>query len=196
MDNNKCTRCGWCEAVCPYDAAKVTKPFEGEIELIPAKLKGCDPIGCHGCFNVCPSKAWIIPEDKKIDVVRDFCTYCGACEKACHVKAIGVKRTASKHTDIADTPWAEDWKKAIICLTTSERGRTDVSRTLQVEKAERKSEPLHIKPQVDQELRASVDERINKLSSIMGNKQVRRSWEKKDAAIAAQEIKKRLNKLK
>ena len=196
VDNNKCTRCGWCEAVCPYDAAKVTKPFEGEIELIQAKLKGCDPVGCHGCFNVCPSKAWIIPEDKKIDVVRDFCTYCGACEKACHVKAIGVKRTASKHTDIADTPWAEDWKKAIICLTTSERGRTDVSRTLQVEKAERKSEPLHIKPQVDQELRASVDERINKLSSIMGNKQVRRSWEKKDAATAAQEIKKRLNKQK
>ena len=196
VDNNKCTRCGWCEAVCPYDAAKVTKPFEGEIELIPAKLKGCDPVGCHGCFNVCPSKAWIIPEDKKIDVVRDFCSFCGACEKACHVKAIGVKRTASKHTDIADTPWAEDWKKAIICLTTSERGRTDVSRTLQVEKAERKSEPLHIKPQVDQELRVSVDERINRLSSIMGNKQVRRSWEKKDAATAAQEIKKRLNKLK
>ena len=81
VDYNKCTRCGWCEAVCPYDAAKVTKPFDGDIELITAKLKGCDPVGCHGCFNVCPSKAWIIPRDKKIDVVRDFCTYCGHVRK-------------------------------------------------------------------------------------------------------------------
>ncbi len=192
VDDNKCTRCGWCEAVCPYDAAKVIKPFEGEIELIDAKLKGCDPVGCHGCFNVCPSRAWVIPLDKKIDVMRDFCTYCGACEKACHVKAIGVKRTAAKHTEIADTPWAEDWKKAIICLTASERNRPDISRTLSVEKAERKSEPAHIKPEVNPQLRASVDERIKKLFSVLGNKQARRAWEKKDARIAAQEIRKRI----
>jgi len=192
VDDNKCTRCGWCEAVCPYDAAEVTKPFEGEISLIDAKLKGCDPVGCHGCFNVCPSKAWIIPADKKIDVVRDFCTYCGACEKACHVKAIGVKRTAAKHTEIMDTPWAEDWKKAIICLTTKERKRPDVSRTLHVEKAEKKIEPELIRPDVNPDFRKLVDERIKKLSSLLDNKKVRRTWEKKEPADALAEIKKKI----
>ncbi|MCZ7395869.1 MAG: 4Fe-4S binding protein [Candidatus Methanoperedens sp.] len=196
VDDSKCTRCGWCEAVCPYDAAEVTKPFEGEIELVPAKLAGCDPVGCHGCFNVCPSKAWIIPKDKKIDVVRDFCTYCGACEKACHVKAIGVKRMKTRHTAVEDTPWAQDWKKAILCLTTQDRCRPDVSHTLSVEKAQRKLEPAFVRPDVNHEFRKLVDERIAKISSLMGNKQVRRLWEKKEPEIAAQEIKKRLVKQK
>ncbi len=193
VDNDKCTRCGWCEAVCPYDAAKVTKPFEGEIELIDAKLKGCDPVGCHGCFNVCPSKAWIIPKDKKIDVVRDFCTYCGACERACHVLAIGVKRKAVKHTSVADTPWAQDWRKAIASLTTDDRDRPDISRTLHAEKAERKPEPPIIRPDINHKLKL-VDEQLKKLSSLLGNKQIRHTWEKKDAAVAAAEIKKRLLK--
>jgi 4Fe-4S ferredoxin len=194
VDDGKCTRCGWCEAVCPYEAAEVTKPFEGEIKLIPAKLTGCDPVGCHGCFNVCPSKAWIIPADKKIDVVRDFCTFCGACEKACHVKAIGVKRTKAKHTEIADTPWAEDWKKAIICLTTKERKRPDISRTMHVEKAEKKIEPELIKPHVNHDFRKMVDKRIGKLSSLLDNKKVRLTWEKKETASAAAEIKKKLKR--
>lgn len=194
VDDGKCTRCGWCEAVCPYDAAEVTKPFEGEIELIPAKLKGCDPVGCHGCFNVCPSKAWIIPADKKIDVVRDFCTYCGACEKACHVKAIGVKRTNTRYTPVLDAPWAQDWKKAIICLTTQDRSRPDVSRALRAEKAERKVEQAIVRPDVNHEFRKLVEERIAKISSLMGNKLVRRTWEKKEPTVAVKEIKKRLNK--
>ena len=192
VDDDKCTKCGWCEAVCPYDAASVTKPFEGEITLMDMKLKGCDPVGCHGCFNVCPSRAWIIPGDQKIDVVRDFCTYCGACEKACHVKAIAVKRTGTRHTPVEDTPWAVDWEKAISCLTTMERERPEVSRTLNMDRAEKKSEPLHIKPVIDPELRASVEERIKKISSVLGSKQVRRAWEKKDGATALREIKKRM----
>jgi 4Fe-4S ferredoxin len=194
VDNDKCTHCGWCEAVCPYDAAVVTKPFEGNIELIDAKLKGCDPVGCHGCFNVCPSKAWIIPSDKKIDVVKDFCTYCGACEKACHVKAIGVKRKETKHTPVADVPWAQDWKKAIASLTTDDRKRPDISRTLQVDKAERKIELPLVRPDVNHKLKL-VDERISQVSSLLSDKLVRRAWEKKDSTVAMQEIKKRLLKL-
>lgn len=193
VDNDKCTRCGWCEAVCPYDAAIVTKPFEGDIELIDAKLKGCDPVGCHGCFNVCPSKAWIIPSDKKIDVVKDFCTYCGACERACHVKAIGVKRKETKHTPVADAPWAQDWKKAIASLTTDDRKRPDISRTLQADKAEKKIEPPLIRPDINHKLKL-VDERISQVSSLLSDKLVRRAWEKKEPAVAMQEIKKRLLK--
>ncbi len=192
VDEAKCTKCGWCEAVCPYDAVQVTKPFEGEIELIDSKLKGCDPVGCHGCFNVCPSKAWIIPPDKKIDVVRDFCTYCGACEKACHVRAIGVKRTAAKHTEIIDTPWANDWKRAILCLTSQERALPDISRTLYVEKAEKKNGPPSIRPDVNHEFISSVEERINRISSLLDNKHVRRTWEKKESTAAVHEIKKYL----
>lgn len=192
VDNDKCTRCGWCGVVCPYDAAEVTKPFDGDIELIDAKLMGCDPVGCHGCFNVCPSKAWIIPKDKKIDVVKDFCTYCGACEKACHVKAIGVKRKFTKHTIVADTAWAHDWKKAIASLTTEDRGRPDVSRSLHVEKSEKKVEPAIIRPVINPEFRRLADERIEKMSSILGNKHVRFVWERKDHETAFQEIRKRM----
>ncbi|MCE8423272.1 MAG: 4Fe-4S binding protein [Candidatus Methanoperedens sp.] len=192
VDDNKCTRCGFCEKVCPYDAAEVTKPFEGNIELIDEKLKGCDPVGCHGCFNVCPSKAWIIPEGKKIDVAKDFCTFCGACEKACHVNAIGVKRRSVKHTNIADMPWANDWKTAIGCLITKERKRPDISRTLHVEKAQKKIEPPNVIPLVNTRLRSSVDERMKELSNLLRNKSIRRAWEKKAPDIAVDEIKKKL----
>ncbi len=193
VDNDKCTRCGWCEAVCPYDAAEVVKPFEGEISLIDAKLKGCDPVGCHGCFNVCPSKAWIIPKDRKIDVVKDFCTFCGACEKACHVKAIGVMRTSTRHTPVADAAWAQDWKKAISSLITKERNRPDISRALIVEKEEKRVEPTISKLAVNTDLRKRVNEQIEKISSLLGNKQVRSIWERKDTETALKEIKKKIN---
>jgi 4Fe-4S ferredoxin len=194
VDDDKCTRCGWCEAVCPYEAAEVTKPFEGEIELIAEKLKGCDPVGCHGCFNVCPSKAWIIPKEKKIDVVQDFCTYCGACEKACHVRAIGVKRKSAKYTPVADTAWAYDWKKAINSLTMEGRDRPDVSRALHVEKEEKKVEQAISKPVINADFRKLVNDRIEKMSSILGNKQVRHVWERKDTETALQEIRKKMKK--
>jgi len=124
-------------------------------------------------------------------VVRDFCTYCGACEKACHVKAIGVKRTAVKHTEIKDTPWAKEWKDAIVCLTTDQRGRPDVSRTLSAEKAERKGETPDSIPEVNGNLNL-VNVRISGLLPLLSSKQVRRAWEKKDAKAAAQEIRKRM----
>jgi 4Fe-4S ferredoxin len=129
-------------------------------------------------------------------VVRDFCTYCGACEKACHVKAIGVKRTNTRYTPVLDTPWAQDWKKAIICLTAQDRNRPDVSRALRAEKAERKVEQAIVRPDVNHEFRKLVEERIAKISSLMGNKLVRRAWEKKEPTVAVKEIKKRLNKRK
>ena len=194
VDDDKCTRCGWCVAVCPYDAAEITKPFEGEIELIDAKLKGCDPVGCHGCFNVCPSKAWVIPKDKKIDVVQEFCTFCGACEKACHVEAIGVKRTSARHTPVAEKSWSHEWKEGIRSLTANERKRPDTSHTVSVEKPEKKSEPPVVKPEVNREYRKAVEERISKISGLLDNKQVRNSWEKKDVETATKAIRKKMKK--
>ncbi len=40
------------------------------------------------------------------------------------------------------------------------------------------------------------EERIAKISSLLGNKQVRRTWERKDVGVAAREIKRQLNKRK
>lgn len=194
VNDDRCTRCGWCVAVCPYDAAEITKPFEGEIELIEAKLKGCDPVGCHGCFNVCPSKAWIIPADKKIDVVREFCTYCGACEKACHVEAIGVKRSSARHTPVAEKSWSHEWEEAIRSLTAGERKRPDISHTVSVEKPQKKWIEPFVKPEINPGYRKAVDERISRISVLLGDKQVRRTWEKKDTKTAAKAIKKKIEK--
>ncbi len=36
------------------------------------------------------------------------------------------------------------------------------------------------------------EEMIAKISSLLGNKQVRRTWERKDVGVAAREIKKRM----
>lgn len=189
--NDKCTYCGWCKEVCPYDAVEVIKPFEGEIALIDTRLKNCDPVGCHACFNVCPSKAWVVPPAKKIDVIKEFCIYCGACEIACHVRAIEVKRNKTKHTPVADAPWKQQWKNAILSLTTEKRKLPDISRTLHVEKVEKKNN-MNTKHIIN-EYQEYVEERISRLFSLLDDKTVRRIWEKKDVTTAVKEIMKRLN---
>jgi hypothetical protein len=62
-----------------------------------------------------------------------------------------------------------------------------------VEKAEKKIEPPLVRPDVNHKLKL-VDERISQVSSILGDKLVRRAWEKKEPAAAIQELKKRLLK--
>ena len=104
-------------------------PWKGELSLIEVNLKECDPQGCRGCFNVCPSELWYVPTDpedpRKIAFAEDFCTYCGACVKACHLDAIKVERTDVHHTEIPETPWAAQWKDAIESLKTGVRKGVD-----------------------------------------------------------------------
>ena len=57
---------------------------------------------------------------------------------------------------------------------------------------QKKIEQAIVKPVIDPDFRKLVGERIEKLSSVLGNKQVRHVWERKDTQTAVQEIKKRM----
>lgn len=179
IDDEKCTRCSWCKAVCPYDAVDIVKPFEGEIELIGNRLVDCDPVGCHGCFNVCPVHAWYVPHDKKIDVNKDYCIYCGACEKACHVYAIDVERSGVQHTKIRDLPWSSQWKDAINAIKTGDRSRPDTNRRVDMGL----EGPIH--PEVHEidlrEKHVHLDEirsRLDNLMPMLCDVKTRYEWER------------------
>jgi 4Fe-4S ferredoxin len=72
--------------ICPRDAAKVEKVFEGELTLDTGKC----PSGCSTCVDVCPCNALYLPlveeaghKPGKLAYNKDFCMYCGACVNAC-----------------------------------------------------------------------------------------------------------------
>ncbi len=196
VDELKCTQCARCEAVCPYEAVELQKPMEGKLSLIDVNLKECDPQGCRGCFNVCPSKLWYVPTDpedpRKIAFAEDFCTYCGACVKACHLAAIKVDRTDVHHTDIPDTPWAAQWRDAIESLKTGVRKGVDraVFRETETFKGQKFMgiEP----PGVNEEMLAAVQAKINALMPALKSAKVRKLWETDSPENAAAAVKKKM----
>ena len=194
VDDEKCTRCTWCQVLCPYDAVDIKKQFEGELNLIDVNVDKCDPQGCHGCFNVCPSHLWYVPEaGAKIAAKSDYCTYCGACVNACPKDVMTVSRTKVNHTSVPDSPWAEQWKDAIDSMLTGKRKHPDVSRTLEVE-PEAHKEHIEIElPQVDGSLLKLAKERIEKAKPLLDNVKLRMMIEKDDPEKLSDEIKKRLN---
>jgi 4Fe-4S ferredoxin len=196
VDELKCTQCARCEAVCPYDAVELQKPMEGELSLIDANLKECDPQGCRGCFNVCPSKLWYVPTDpddhRKIAFAEDFCTYCGACVKACHLAAIKVDRTNVHHTDIPDTPWAAQWRDAIESLKTGVRKGVDRAVFRETEKFKGQKFMGIEPPSVNEEMRAAVQAKINALMPALKSAKVRKLWETDSPENAAAAVKKKM----
>jgi 4Fe-4S ferredoxin len=89
------------------DAAKVTKPFEGTIDIDEETCQGCET-----CVMACPCNALSFPEsaesgdvEEMLHVDEKYCIYCGACEKACPVNAIDVKRTNIHSTPIKSKSW-------------------------------------------------------------------------------------------
>jgi 4Fe-4S ferredoxin len=178
VDEEKCTRCTWCQAVCPYDAVDIKKQFEGELVLVEANVDKCDPQGCHGCFNVCPSHLWYVPEKgAKIAIKEDYCTYCGACVNACPKDVMKVLRTKVHHTDIPDSPWAGQWKDAVDSMITGTRHFPDTSRTLEVAKEEQR-ETMEVElPQIDGKLLKLARERIEKAKPLLSNVKKRKSLE-------------------
>ncbi|MDK2825316.1 MAG: 4Fe-4S ferredoxin [Methanolobus sp.] len=194
VDDKKCTRCTWCQVVCPYDAVDIKKQFEGELNLIDVNVDKCDPQGCHGCFNVCPSHLWYVPEEgAKIAAKSDYCTYCGACVNACPKDVMTVSRTKVNHTPVPDSPWAEQWKDAIDSMITGKRKHPDVSRTLEVEPEAHKEHVELELPQVDGSLLKLAKERIEKAKPLLDNVKIRMMIEKEDSEKLSDEIKKRLN---
>ena len=116
IDEDACVNCGWCEEICPVDAAKVKKAFEGELDI---DLEKCE--ACGACVDICPCNVLSFPEStkpgeivEKLKKDETFCIYCGACENVCPVEAIGVKRT-----DVDFTPTkSKSWKKQLESLKT------------------------------------------------------------------------------
>jgi 4Fe-4S ferredoxin len=189
-----CIGCGKCAQVCPYEAMDIKKPFEGEIKLVEKNLVRCDPLGCQACFNVCPAKCWYVDERGKAAPVKDQCIFCGACEKACPVSAIAVERSDVRHTEIKETPWAEEWKQAISAIKTGERLRPDVSGAVSPPEIERQPVPAPEKPKIDAELLRLVDEALSPLEALLKKPKVRQILEKDPAKEASRKIVERLQK--
>jgi len=123
IDDDLCNRCGWCVFRCPYDAIEIEKPFDGDIGIVDRKLPDCDPVGCHACINICPSRAWYIPNDEKIAVEESLCTYCGACVNSCRFDVIDLLRTDVRHTPVTETPWKNQWLDTIAIIEGEKKGR-------------------------------------------------------------------------
>lgn len=175
--NDNCVACGWCKSVCPYEAIDIFKPFEGEIRLIENHLTRCDPIGCHACFNVCPSNAWHIPPDKKIDISSDRCIFCGACKHACWLDAVAVDRTGVTHTHGCAVAWAGEWERGIESIVSGERMRPDRSHVVIVPVPEREPVELPEMPVIDPDLLKKVRERIDQIMPMLHEVKTRKVWE-------------------
>jgi 4Fe-4S ferredoxin len=196
VDPHLCIGCGRCALVCPYQAMDIKKPFQGEIRMVEKNLERCDPQGCQACFNVCPAKCWYVDERGKAAPVKDQCIFCGACQKACPVSAIEVERSDVSHTEIKETPWAEEWKQAISAIKTGSRERPDVSSALSPPDIERQPMPAPEKPEVDPELLKLVDEAVGPLAELLKKPKVRQILEKEPADAASRKIIERLEKSK
>jgi 4Fe-4S ferredoxin len=196
VDRDLCIGCGKCAQICPYEAMEIKKPFEGEIRLIEKNLVRCDPLGCQACFNVCPAKCWYVDERGKAAPVKEQCIFCGACEKACPVSAIAVERSDVRHTEIKETPWAEEWKQAISAIKTGERLRPDVSGTVFPPEIERQPMPAPEKPEIDEQLLRLVNEALEPLEGLLSKAKVRQILENEPPEEASRKIVQRLQKEK
>ena len=101
-----CVSCSWCSEICPKDAITITKPFEGNLELIEDEEKICKGESCHACQDVCPCNAVEIVDGKSFTNL-DFCNLCGACVTACPQDIRILSRTAMKLENINSKSWSE-----------------------------------------------------------------------------------------
>lgn len=105
--------------------ASVKKPSEGKVLLRGDLLGKCDPMGCKGCLQICPTGCFWVPKKAediasrgKITMDDDLCIHCGACHNACPHRIIEVTRTKVEHRLPAgvNKPWLAAWRNRIQLL--------------------------------------------------------------------------------
>ncbi len=108
ISEESCVGCSWCAEICPEDAITISKPFEGNLQLIEneEEEKICKGESCHACQDVCPCNAIKIV-DGKADTNLNFCNLCGACITACPQNIRGLSRTSMKLENINSASWKE-----------------------------------------------------------------------------------------
>ena len=108
---------------CPTNCFSISSPLKGRVLLKKSMLHKCDPQGCKGCVNICPTESFFIPEKAedvkkygKIACNEDECFYCGACENSCPDDLIKVERMEvliKEPQKPGNYPWLEGWVKNI-----------------------------------------------------------------------------------
>lgn len=97
-----CVACQVCWMVCPTDAIKVNKFFEGSIQINQTLC----PDNCQDCLDVCPVDALYLDDDGKVAVNGLYCIYCGTCRNVCpQPEALDLKRTSVHHTPVESGAW-------------------------------------------------------------------------------------------
>jgi 4Fe-4S ferredoxin len=101
----------------------LTKPSEGKVVLRHEFLDKCDPMGCKGCLNICPTNCFWVPKKAqdildrgKITFDEDFCIHCGACHNACPQRIIEVTRTSVEREyapGVENQFWVKGWEANI-----------------------------------------------------------------------------------
>lgn len=103
----------------------IKKPTEGKVVLRGDRLALCDPMGCKGCLQICPTGCFWVPKKAKeiatrgkITMDEDFCIHCAACHNACPHRIIEVDRTWVEHEMPGDgqKPWLHAWENRIRLL--------------------------------------------------------------------------------
>jgi 4Fe-4S ferredoxin len=118
-----------------------------------------------------------VSKDGKIATEEDMCTYCGACVNACPKDVMHVDRHTVYHTEIPDSPWANQWRDAIDSMVTGKRHLPDVSRTLEVE-PEPPREHVEVEPpRIDGNLLALARARLEKVTPAFSSTSIRRMLE-------------------
>ncbi len=118
-----CIGCGRCALVCPYEGMDISKPFQGEIKRWRRTSFDAIPWAVWPASTSALPSAGMWTSGAKPLRWKISASYAGPARRPVPVSAIDVQRTEVSHTEVKETPWAEEWKEAIRTILTGESGR-------------------------------------------------------------------------